>query len=128
MTDLLFAYGTLKPEDPESATRDGWKPDQVRGRLFDLGPHPSLVDLDDPTAGWVDGYVRAVDPVLLSVQLDDYEGVSAGLFRRVRTTTHRGRRAWVYVYARLVPLDARGPLARWDGPRVDLWRALGDSR
>ena len=31
----------------------------LRGRLYDLGPYPALVDADDPEAGWVAGHVRA---------------------------------------------------------------------
>ena len=64
--ERLFAYGTLAPEGPEAAARGGWEPDTVRGRLYDLGPYPALVDLDDPEAGWVEGYVRAVDPAELA--------------------------------------------------------------
>ncbi len=36
MLSTLFAYGTLMPRDPESAARDGWEPDAVRGFLYDL--------------------------------------------------------------------------------------------
>jgi gamma-glutamylcyclotransferase (GGCT)/AIG2-like uncharacterized protein YtfP len=118
--ELLFTYGTLAPEDPEGAIRDGWTPDLVRGRLFDLGPYPALVDVDDPAAGWVEGYVRLVDPEALAGPLDDYEGVAEGRYRRVAVTTHAGRRAWVYVYARPVPSAAPGPLVRWEGRRGGL--------
>ena len=44
---LLFAYGTLAPEGPASAVRDGWVADRVRGRLYDLGPYPALFDCGD---------------------------------------------------------------------------------
>ena len=63
--ESLFAYGTLAPDGPEAASRGGWEPDMVRGRLYDLGPYPALVDVDDPEAGWVAGHVRAVDPAEL---------------------------------------------------------------
>jgi gamma-glutamylcyclotransferase (GGCT)/AIG2-like uncharacterized protein YtfP len=118
MPTLLFAYGTLAPEGPEQAARDGWMADAVRGRLFDLGPYPALVDHGDPGAGWVEGYVRPVDPADLIEWLDPYEGVGEGLYRRVEAVTLGGRRAWVYVYARPLPPTARGPLSRWDGPRA----------
>ncbi len=60
MTAPLFAYGTLMPADPETVRGDGWSPDAVRGWLFDPGPYAALVNLDDPSARWVRGYVRAV--------------------------------------------------------------------
>ena len=85
------------------AARDGWEADAVRGRLFDLGPYPGLVDLDDPGAHWVDGYVRPVDRGELIDRLDPYEGVDEGLYRREATTTRAGRPGWIYVYARPLP-------------------------
>ena len=86
----LFAYGTLAPDGPEAAARGGWIADRVRGRLYDLGPYPALVDCDDPGAGWVEGYVRSIDTGELLRRLDAYEGVEEGLYRRVAVTT-RGR-------------------------------------
>jgi gamma-glutamylcyclotransferase (GGCT)/AIG2-like uncharacterized protein YtfP len=115
---LLFAYGTLAPDGPEAAAARGWVADEVRGRLFDLGPYPALVDHDDREAGWVEGFVRAVDPIELTRDLDPYEGVDEGLYRRLAVTTRRARLVWVYVYARPIPGEARGPLTRWDGPRA----------
>jgi gamma-glutamylcyclotransferase (GGCT)/AIG2-like uncharacterized protein YtfP len=117
MTSMLFAYGTLMPRDPESAAREGWEPDAVRGRLYDLGPYPALIDLDDPAAGWVEGFVRPVDRDELERRLDPWEEVDRGLYRRVEATTRNGHCVWVYVYNRPLPPQARGPLARWDGPR-----------
>ena len=110
---LLFAYGTLAPEGPAAAVRDGWVADRVRGRLFDLGPYPALIDLDDPGAGWVEGHVRAVTSSELTGRLDPYEGVDEGLYRRLAAKTRGGRRAWVYVYARPLPPGAVGPLTCW---------------
>jgi gamma-glutamylcyclotransferase (GGCT)/AIG2-like uncharacterized protein YtfP len=117
MSSLLFAYGTLMPADSVAADRDGWRPDAVRGRLFDLGPYPALVDLDDPEAGWVEGFIRPVDIEELETRLDPWEGVDQGLYRRAETTTRSSCRVWVYVYNRPLPPMARGPLARWDGRR-----------
>ena len=112
--ELLFAYGTLGPASAEQVVRADWVADAVRGRLFDLGPYPALVDLDDEGAGWVDGYVRPVDWDELRGRLDTYEGVDEGLYRRVAATTRAGRRAWVYVYARALPGSARAiPEGRW---------------
>ena len=117
MSTLLFAYGTLMPADPAAAEREGWRPDAVRGRLFDLGPYPALVDLDDPGAGWVEGFVRPVDLEELETRLDPWEEVDQGLYRRTETMTRASCRVWVYVYNRPLPPEARGPLARWDGRR-----------
>jgi gamma-glutamylcyclotransferase (GGCT)/AIG2-like uncharacterized protein YtfP len=112
---LLFAYGTLGPAGPERVAREGWVADRVRGRLFDLGPYPALVDWDDPDAGWVEGHVRIVDRRELEEYLDPYEGVDEGLFRRVAVTTAGGRRVWLYAYPHPLPPEARGPLVRWRG-------------
>lgn len=114
---LLFAYGTLAPENPEAAVRDGWLADAVRGRLYDLGPYPALVDHDDPEAGWVEGYVRSVSMDQLAGSLESYEGVREGLYRRVEVMTRDGRQVWVYVYAQPVPQSAIGPLARWNSTK-----------
>jgi gamma-glutamylcyclotransferase (GGCT)/AIG2-like uncharacterized protein YtfP len=119
MPELLFAYGTLGPPGSEAVAQGGWIADAVRGRLFDLGPYPALVDADDPDADWVEGHVRPVAPRELSEFLDPYEGVDEGLFRRDEVTTRAGRRVWVYVFARPVPPTARGPLVRWEGPQRD---------
>lgn len=110
---FLFAYGTL---GPRFEPRDDWRADAVRGRLFDLGPYPVLVDWDDPEAPWVEGHVRPVTCEELEGRLDAYEGVAEGLFRREAATTRAGRVAWVYVFARDVPQYAKGPLPRWGGP------------
>jgi gamma-glutamylcyclotransferase (GGCT)/AIG2-like uncharacterized protein YtfP len=117
VASLLFAYGTLMPADPDSAARDGWQPDAVHGRLFDLGPYPALVDLDAPGSGWVEGFVRPVSDEELSGELDRWEDVDEGLYRRESAITRTGRHVWVYVYGRPLPQHARGPLDRWDGAR-----------
>src|SRR4051794_22213947 len=105
---LLFAYGTLAPGCPGEASLGGWVADAVRGRLFDLGPYPALVDVDAgaPGSAWVEGFVRAVDLAELTGRLDPYEGVDDGLYRRIATTTRGGRRVWVYVYERPIPPGA----------------------
>jgi gamma-glutamylcyclotransferase (GGCT)/AIG2-like uncharacterized protein YtfP len=117
MSSLLFAYGTLMPPDRAAADREGWRPDAVRGRLFDLGSYPALIDLDDPRAGWVDGFVRPVDMEELRTRLDPWEEVDQGLYRRTSTISRASHRVWVYVYNRPLPSWARGPIDRWDGRR-----------
>ena len=110
---LLFVYGTLAPESPDVAGREGWAIDAVRGRLYDLGPYPALVDHEDNDADWVEGYVRVVTWDQLTGSLDSYEGVSEGLYRRVSTRTREGRQVWMYVYDQPLPTSALGPLDRW---------------
>jgi gamma-glutamylcyclotransferase (GGCT)/AIG2-like uncharacterized protein YtfP len=119
MRSMLFAYGTLMPRDRESAAREGWQADAVRGRLYDLGLYPALIDLDDPGAGWVEGFVRPVDSQELKQRLDPYEAVDQGPYRRAWTTTRNQHRAWVYVYDGRLPPHARGPLARWEAAGPD---------
>jgi gamma-glutamylcyclotransferase (GGCT)/AIG2-like uncharacterized protein YtfP len=113
MTSLLFAYGTLKPRDPATAARDRWTPDAVRGRLYDLGPYPALVDLDLPGSDWVEGYVRPVAPEELE-SLDLYEDVEHGPYRRALTITRTNLRVWIYIHGGPLPLHARGPVTRWE--------------
>jgi gamma-glutamylcyclotransferase (GGCT)/AIG2-like uncharacterized protein YtfP len=115
MTSLLFAYGTLMPRDEESAVRDGWSTDAVRGRLYDLGPYPALVDVGDPAAGWAEGYVRSVLPGELA-RIDEYEDIEHGPYRRVETTTRNKLRVWIYVHGGPLPEHASGPLPRWTAP------------
>ncbi len=119
MEEILFTYGTLSPTASDTA---GWRADAVRGRMFGLEGYPALTDIDDPSAGWVEGYCRAVDSDVLAGRLDRYEGVDEGLFRRVRVVTRGGRQVWVYVFALPISdaIRARGPIARWDGPRVPI--------
>ena len=114
---LLFVYGTLQPDGPEAEALGGWSADSVRGRLYDLGPSPTLVDLGDESAGWVEGFVRAVEESELRGRLDAYEGVDEGLYRRSVALTRAGREVWVYVHAGPLPREARGPIVRWDGLR-----------
>lgn len=113
---LLFAYGTLGPSSPAEAVRGGWEADAIRGRLFDLGPYPALVDCGADSAGWVEGFVREVSARELIERLDPYEGVDEGLYRRVVATTRGGRAVWVYEFAGRLPAGARGPLSRWRDP------------
>ncbi|CAN5735140.1 hypothetical protein BH23PLA1_BH23PLA1_22580 [soil metagenome] len=113
----LFAYGTLGPDQPGASRSPDWRADAVWGRLYDLGPYPALVDWEDPTAGWVEGHVRAVGVRELEEILDVYEGIAAGLFRRIISTTRGGVEVWVYVFPHPLPERAEGPLRRWNSPR-----------
>ncbi len=105
------------PDGPEGEALGGWVADAVRGRLFDLGASPTVVDLGDPAAGWVEGFVRPVAEAELLGVLDPYEGVAEGYYLRTVTVARSGLAVWVYLHARPLPEGARGPLVRWDGPR-----------
>jgi indolepyruvate decarboxylase len=107
MTSLLFAYGILTSRSRQSAEQKAWPADAIRGRLYDLGLLPVLVDLDDPEADWFEGFVRAVDRAEPEGPLDAFEQVDEGLSWRV----------WVYLHARPVPADAKRPLIRWRGKK-----------
>ncbi len=115
----LFAYGTLGPDRFSADLLNVWQADAVRGRLFDLGPYPVLVDWDDPTADWVEGHIRPVDLQELLDVLDPYEGTDSGLFRRLTVTTLGGFEVWIYVFPHPLPAGAVGPIRRWNGSRVD---------
>jgi gamma-glutamylcyclotransferase (GGCT)/AIG2-like uncharacterized protein YtfP len=114
--EWLFAYGTLGPRTEADRAAGGWEPDAVRGRLFDLGPYPGLVDLNGPDTGWVEGHSRPVTRDELVHRLDPYEGVDRGLFARRPARTRGGRWVWVYTYEGVIPPGAPGPLSRWEWP------------
>lgn len=64
--------------------------------------YPILVDVDDPSAGWVRGHVRPIAPEELAA-LDKFEGVPDPLYQREARPSRRGRLAWVYDFASAVP-------------------------
>lgn len=106
----LFTYGTLRSGARGAKTHlapcervgDGI----VRGTLYDVGDYPALLlSGDDEVRGEI---WRC--PAERLPELDAYEGVSEGLFRRVAVRVD-GRACWIYVAGpRLGPLlvpDAR---------------------
>jgi gamma-glutamylcyclotransferase (GGCT)/AIG2-like uncharacterized protein YtfP len=116
----LFVYGTLKRGGPAADVLSGcnWLGEAtVRGTLYDIdGRFPALVLYGDTP---VRGEVWRC-PAELLLQLDHYEGVPAGLFRRVAREVHVGERvlpAWIYAAGpalsrRLVP-QSRVPAGEW---------------
>src|SRR5438093_1105192 len=108
---LLFVYGQLQPGHgaPRSLTRS-W-PDRVRGQLFDLGRYPAAVRVGSAES-WFCGHVLEIVESELR-ELDEFEGVHQGLYRRVRIITKSGFEAWIYEYARPLPPTARGPVEHW---------------
>ena len=113
---LLFAYGQLQPGyRPPRTVHRAWQ-DRVRGELFDLGAYPAAVKVG-MTESWICGCVMEIDESELRAELDVYEEVGRGLYRRVRTTTEAGFTVWIYEYAPPIPPHARGPIERWHGGR-----------
>ena len=109
---LLFVYGQLQPGcRPPRSSSLAW-PDRVRGELFDLGQYPAAVKVG-ASEHWLGGYVLEIDHAELVTDLDAYEEVGEGRYRRVRTVTAAGFEVWIYEYARPIPPHARGPIERW---------------
>ena len=113
---LLFAYGKLQPgqNQPRSMSR-AW-PDRLRGLLYDLGPFPAAVKID-ASEQWLYGFVLEIAESELVGDLDAYEEVDKGLYRRIRTVTEAGFEVWVYEYARPLPPTAVGPIECWTSTR-----------
>jgi gamma-glutamylcyclotransferase (GGCT)/AIG2-like uncharacterized protein YtfP len=108
---LLFVYGQLQPSlrAPRSMIRH-W-PDQMRGRLYDLRKYPAAVEVGKAD-GWIQGYVIELAESEL-IDLDEFEAVGTGLYRRIRAVTRSGAEVWIYEFARPLPDDAIGPIDRW---------------
>jgi gamma-glutamylcyclotransferase (GGCT)/AIG2-like uncharacterized protein YtfP len=115
MSQYLFLYGTLKPNEAASEVAETVKTLRhvgsatVPGRLYDFGDYPGAV-IDQAAESSIKGELFELpnDDSTLKV-LDDYEEFSRtdrknSLFVRIRTvaTVQGGRRlnAWVYVYNR----------------------------
>ncbi len=112
----LFAYGTLRDGGPvlEGCERVGTG--EVRGTLYDLGDYPALLLSGEDR---VSGVIWRC-PVDRLPELDRYEGVEDGLFRRAGVEVG-DYACWVYLAgprlgARLVPEarvhSSRQPRAR----------------
>lgn len=113
---LLFTYGQLQLglNEPSSVSR-AW-PDRVRGLLYDLGSYPAAIQIG-LVERWFHGFVLEIAESELLEELDQFEDVEKGLYRRVRAYTESGFEVWVYAYARPLPPGAFGPIDRWLGPR-----------
>ncbi len=114
----LFVYGLLKPGLRPPRTFLVAYPDRVAGQLYDLGPYPALL-LAGPTSTsqhWAGGFTLLIAEEELA-DLDDFEDVAEGLYRRKLVRTELGFDAWVYEYARPLPPSAFGPLPTWPHSR-----------
>lgn len=102
----LFTYGKLQPRYYPPTTMSAHQPDSVSGDLHELGNDPHLTNLGKAIRS-VPGHTLTIDDSELP-SLDKAEGHR---FERVRTVTHTGQHAWVYV-SRGVPPEAK---------RIDHW-------
>lgn len=85
--DHVFVYGTLKRQQCRG---NAWPrtPVEVRaaftsGELYDLGAYPAMTAGEDDVSGELWTFRSEDMPATLDV-LDEIEGVSAGLYERVR--------------------------------------------
>jgi len=90
MPELHFCYGTLMP----MARERGGHPARIYGRLWHNGSYPAAVR-GEPGGPMVAGIVLEVTVDDLE-QLDAYEGVGHGWYRRVRVRMLGGEDVWVY--------------------------------
>ena len=115
MTEYLFLYGTLKPNEAASDVAETVRTLRrvgsatVPGRLYDFGDYPgAVIDRSATTSIKGELFELPNDDSALKA-LDDYEEFNRtdrknSLFVRTRTVAklHDGRRlnAWIYVYNR----------------------------
>ena len=113
MSRLLFVYGTLRRDSPNS--RHGMLAGaarfvghaRVHGRLYEIGGYPGLIHATDPD-DWVHGEVyELAGPHEILTRLDEYEGCGPRdpephEYRRERAevwmATGAREEAWVYRY------------------------------
>ena len=91
----LFVYGTLRSDRSNSARLAGCDlvgEAAVPGTLYDLDDHPALMLYGNTP---VRGEIWRC-PADLLWQLDEYEGIASGLFRRVGLEV-AGYACWLYV-------------------------------
>ena len=113
----LFVYGTLMPGQPRWPALAPWASggptqDCIRGQLFDTGyGWPAAV----VGAGeLIPGFTVAFNPARITealTALDEIEGTSQGLFRRVPAVTNNLLEVWVYAWVRTS--DGFQPISRW---------------
>ena len=114
---FLFVYGQLQPGIRAPRTMHRSWPDRVRGKLFCLGQYPAAVQLGQGSS-WIRGHVLEIDEQELTSDLDPYEGIDEGLYRRIRTVTEKGTQVWIYEYASPLPRHATGPMEQWPAEKT----------
>ncbi len=139
VTEQLFVYGTLKStytgrfggDKRDRLHRESRMlgPAQLRGRLYDLGRYPGIVDTSEPGEIVHGELVALTDPTRTFIWLDAYEGIvsgtsSASEYRRelrgvylldaVGRPVGPATQAWVYIYARDLGGARLVPSGRWE--------------
>ena len=110
---LLFTYGMLMPsQSPPKSMSDAW-PDRVTGELYDLGAFPAAIAIGN-ASDWFEGFVVEIDAEELP-DLDHFEDVDSGEFRRITVTTEKGRHCWAYEYRQKIPPDLE-KIVKWMRP------------
>ncbi len=131
-TPLLFVYGTLRPFADVPMARwlasvaEHLGPARTRGRLYDLGPYPALVDAVRRDEWVVGNLYRLKRPVTALRTLDDYEGGPNGRgepeYERVERIVELGQfertTAWLYLYRRSVLRARRIPSGDYADARI----------
>ncbi len=100
---LLFAYGILKPGfSPPKSISDSWE-DRVAGDLYDLGSYPGACRIGE-SENWIHGVTLEIDEDELP-ELDDFEDVDSGEYRRILVETEQGFFAYIYEFLGTPPDD-----------------------
>jgi gamma-glutamylcyclotransferase (GGCT)/AIG2-like uncharacterized protein YtfP len=131
MTNRLFVYGTLlsTARHPMGARLQREArlvgPATMRGRLYDLGSYPGLVEADGGDS-LVHGEVYALNTPAVTLRwLDVYEGVLPGrpvyspyerIVRPVRLASGETVDSWLYLYRKSVRLRPEVKDGRWMAP------------
>ena len=109
---LLFVYGLLQPGQlPPKTVTQAWA-DTVRGELYDLVKFPAAIHVGQGSRSFR-GFVLEIAETELRDDLDRFEELDKGLYRRVRTMTASGHEVWIYEYARPILQGATGPIESW---------------
>ncbi|MCA9038929.1 MAG: gamma-glutamylcyclotransferase [Planctomycetaceae bacterium] len=108
---FLFVYGQLQPGHRFPIEAEVIRPDRVRGLLYDLGEYPGAVEIGKAD-NWFSGFLATLPTEDLD-ELDRFECVEDGLYRRIQTETESGVTAWIYEYLQTLPEDAFGPIDAW---------------
>lgn len=97
-TELVFAYGTLKPGHRNAQPFLRCWPGAVVGEMHTIknATYPGAIKFGTASASF-SGFVLEVPRSQLTT-LDRIEGTSSGLYVRERTVTQDGRSVWVYRY------------------------------
>ena len=117
MITHLFVYGTLMPGQGRWPALAPWAdggpaPDTVAGELFDTGYGwpAAVIGRGGPIPGFtVPLNVQSLPSALDA--LDEIEGTSHGLFRRVSAVTGSRIEAWVYEWPG--PTEGFAPIGAW---------------